>query len=70
MISKSSFILGVQCEKSYWFKHNRYPETNPSDDAAKERLSAGQEVEKSLKCSFLMEKKFHIWGTNIKKCFL
>ena len=52
MISKSSFVLGVQCEKSYWFKHNRYPETNPSDDAAKERLSAGQEVGEISKMLF------------------
>ena len=44
MISKSSFVLGNQCQKSFWFKHNRYPETNPSDEAAQERLAAGDEV--------------------------
>lgn len=49
MISKSSFVLGNQCKKSYWFKQKGYPQTNPEDDAAKERLSAGQEVGKISK---------------------
>ena len=44
IISKSSYILGQQCEKSFWFKHNQYPETNPKDEAAQERLEAGDEV--------------------------
>jgi hypothetical protein len=52
MISKSTFVLGHQCEKSFWFKRNRFPETNPSDDTAKERLSAGQEVGEISKMLF------------------
>ena len=52
IISKSSYILGQQCEKSFWFKHNQYPETNPQDEAAQERLAAGDEVGEISKMLF------------------
>ena len=44
MLSKSKFILGQQCVKSFWFDVNNINPTNPADDGAKERLSAGTEV--------------------------
>jgi len=44
MISKSSFILGQQCYKSFWFDINNEEPTNPPDEGALERLSAGNEV--------------------------
>jgi len=44
MISKSSFILGQQCNKSFWLDINNIEPTNPPDDGALERLSAGNEV--------------------------
>ena len=44
MISKSSFILGQQCNKSFWLNINNIEPTNPPDDGALERLSAGNEV--------------------------
>ena len=44
MLSKSKFILGQQCVKSFWFDVNNIIPTNPADDGAKERLSAGNEV--------------------------
>ena len=44
MISKSSFILGQQCYKSFWFDINNKEPTNPPDEGALERLSAGNEV--------------------------
>ena len=69
MISKSSFVLGVQCEKSYWFKHNRYPETNPSDDAAKERLSAGQEVGEISKMLFPDGEEIPYMGDKYQEMF-
>ena len=44
MLSKSKFILGQQCTKSFWFDVNNVKPSNPPDDSAKERLSAGNEV--------------------------
>ena len=44
MLSKSKFILGQQCTKSFWFDVNDVKPSNPPDDGAKERLSAGNEV--------------------------
>ena len=44
MLSKSKFILGQQCVKSFWFDINNIEPTNPTDEAAKARLSAGNEV--------------------------
>ena len=44
MLSKSKFILGQQCIKSFWLDINNIEPTNPPDDGAKERLSAGNEV--------------------------
>lgn len=44
MLSKSKFILGQQCVKSFWFDVNNVKPTNPPDEGAKERLSAGNEV--------------------------
>ena len=44
MLSKSKFILGQQCVKSFWFDVNNIKPTNPADDGTKERLSAGNEV--------------------------
>ena len=52
IISKSSYILGQQCQKSFWFKNNRVPETNPKDEAAEERLSAGDDVGEISKMLF------------------
>ena len=44
MLSKSKFILGQQCVKSFWLDINNIEPSNPPDDGAKERLSAGNEV--------------------------
>ena len=44
MLSKSKFILGQQCIKSFWFDVNNVEPTNPTDEAAEARLSAGNEV--------------------------
>ena len=44
MLSKSKFILGQQCAKSFWLDLNDEPPTNEADDAAKDRLRAGDEV--------------------------
>ena len=44
MLSKSKFILGQQCVKSFWFDINNIEPTNPTDEAAEARLSAGNEV--------------------------
>ena len=44
MLSKSKFILGQQCAKSFWLDLNNKPPTNEADDAAKDRLRAGDEV--------------------------
>jgi len=44
MLSKSKFILGQQCNKSFWFDVNKIEPTNPPDDGSLERLSAGNEV--------------------------
>ena len=44
MLSKSKFILGQQCVKSFWFDVNNVKPTNPPDEGAKERLSAGNVV--------------------------
>ena len=44
MLSKSKFILGQQCNKSFWFDINNEEPTNPPDEGALERLSAGNEV--------------------------
>ena len=44
MLSKSKFILGQQCAKSFWLDLNDEPPTNEADDAAKDRLRAGSEV--------------------------
>jgi len=44
MLSKSKFILGQQCAKSFWLDLNNEPPTNEADDAAKDRLRAGDEV--------------------------
>ena len=44
MLSKSKFILGQQCVKSFWFDTNNIEPTNPTDEAAQARLSAGNEV--------------------------
>ena len=52
IISKSSYILGQQCQKSFWLKNNQVPETNPKDQAAEERLSTGDEVGEISKMLF------------------
>ena len=52
IISKSSYILGQQCQKAFWLKNNQVPETNPKDEAAEERLSAGDEVGEISKMLF------------------
>jgi len=44
MLSKSKFILGQQCNKSFWFDVNKIEPTNPPDNGSLERLSAGNEV--------------------------
>ena len=44
MLSKSKFILGQQCVKSFWLDINNIEPSNPPDDGVKERLSAGNEV--------------------------
>ena len=44
MLSKSKFILGQQCVKSFWFDINNIEPTNPTDEAAEARLSAGNEM--------------------------
>jgi len=44
MLSKSKFILGQQCNKAFWFDINNEEPTNPPDEGALERLSAGNEV--------------------------
>ena len=44
MLSKSKFILGQQCNKSFWFDINNVEPTNPPDEGALERISAGNEV--------------------------
>ncbi|MBU28170.1 MAG: hypothetical protein CMD30_02250 [Flavobacteriales bacterium] len=44
MISKSNFILGQQCNKSFWLNINNIEPTNPPDEGALDRLSAGNEV--------------------------
>ena len=44
MLSKSKFILGQQCNKSFWFNINNVEPTHPPDEGALERLSAGNEV--------------------------
>ena len=44
LLSKSKFILGQQCIKSFWLDINHVEPTNPPDDGAKDRLSAGNEV--------------------------
>ena len=44
MLSKSKFILGQQCAKSFWLDLKDEPPTNEADDAAKDRLRAGDEV--------------------------
>ena len=44
MLSKSKFILGQQCAKSLWLDLHNAPPTNEPDDAAKDRLRAGDEV--------------------------
>ena len=44
MLSKSKFILGQQCNKSFWFDVNKIEPTNPPDNGSLERLSAGNEI--------------------------
>ena len=44
MLSKSKFILGQQCNKSFWFDINNVEPTNPPEEGALDRLSAGNEV--------------------------
>ena len=44
MLSKSKFILGQQCNKSFWFDINNIEPTNLPDEGSLERLSAGKEV--------------------------
>jgi hypothetical protein len=44
MLSKSKFILGQQCNKSFWFDINNIEPTNPPDEGSLERLNAGNEV--------------------------
>ena len=44
MISKSSFILGQQCNKSFWLNINNIEPSNPPDEGTLDRLSAGNEV--------------------------
>jgi len=44
MLSKSKFILGQQCNKSFWFDVNNIEATNPPDEGSLERLNAGNEV--------------------------
>ena len=44
MLSKSKFILGQQCNKSFWFDVNKIEPTNPPDDGSLERLSAGNDI--------------------------
>ena len=52
MLSKSKFILGQQCTKSFWLDLNDEPPTM-TDDAAKDRLRAGDEVGEIAKKYFL-----------------
>ena len=52
MLSKSKFILGQQCVKSFWFDINNIEPTNPTDEAAEARLSAGNEVGEISKTIF------------------
>ena len=68
MLSKSKFILGQQCVKSFWFDINNIEPTNPADEAAEARLSAGNEVGESQKQFFQTAKKFPIFG-RIEKMF-
>ena len=44
MLSKSKFVLGQQCNKSFWFDVNNIEATNPPDEGSIERLNAGNEV--------------------------
>jgi hypothetical protein len=44
MLSKSKFILGQQCVKSFWLDINNIEPTNPPDEGASNRLKAGDEV--------------------------
>jgi len=44
MLSKSKFILGQQCNKSFWFDINNVEPTNPPEEGALDRLSVGNEV--------------------------
>ena len=52
MLSKSKFILGQQCVKSFWLDINNIEPTNPTDEAAEARLSAGNEVGEISKTIF------------------
>ena len=52
MLSKSKFILGQQCVKSFWFDINNVEPTNPVDESAEARLSAGNEVGEISKTIF------------------
>lgn len=44
MLSKSKFILGQQCIKSFWLDVNNIEPTNPPDEGVNDRLKAGDEV--------------------------
>ena len=68
MLSKSKFILGQQCVKSFWLDINNVEPSNPPDDGAKERLSAGNEVGEISKQLFSGVRKCHICLAKKKKC--
>ena len=52
MLSKSKFILGQQCVKSFWLDINNVEPSNPVDESAEARLSAGNEVGEISKTIF------------------
>jgi len=59
--SKSKFILGQQCNKSFWFDINNIEPTNPPDEGSLERLSAGNEVGDISKELFPGGMKHHLF---------
>ena len=68
MLSKSKFILGQQCVKSFWFDINNIEPTNPTDEAAEARLSAGNEVGEISKEYFQAVRKCPIFPANQRRC--
>ena len=70
MLSKSKFILGQQCAKSFWLDLNDEPPTNEADDAAKDRLRAGDEVGEIAKEIFPGGKAVPYLKGNIRKCLI